>query len=242
MSKRTVRRHSVENRTLARRSRLFQIETLESRVTPTAYTVNILGDFSGLAVGSGSGTSGDLRYCLNQAIADQQADTITFDSTVFSRDPQKTISLSASLVTKPAAFTNPYGQTSFIVGAGDDITIDGSLGAGGPGITIDGGGLTRFFAVARGRGLGPEQPDDHRRPGHGRSGRLRQCRRSGRRRCRPGRCRAGRWRRQPIHGQRLYLRQQSGHGRGGGGDRSGGSQSGAGGGGMGAPGRGGSGR
>ncbi|WP_435005355.1 DUF4214 domain-containing protein [Tundrisphaera lichenicola] len=153
MSKQTVRRHRIEDRNRTRRSRLFQIETLESRVTPTAYSVNILGDASGLAVGSGSGTSGDLRYCLNQAIADQQSDTITFDPTVFTGSPQKIISLDASLITAPAAFTNPYGQTSFIIGTGDDITIDGSLGAGGLGITLDGGGLTRLFAIQGGGAL-----------------------------------------------------------------------------------------
>ena len=153
MSKRTVRRHRVENRTRTRRSRLFQIETLESRVTPTAYSVSILGDASGVVGGSGSGTSGDLRYCLNQAIADQQTDTITFDSTVFTSAPQKIISLDGNLVTEPASFTNPYGQTSFIVGAGNDITIDGSLGTDVPGITLDGGGLTRLFAVQGGGAL-----------------------------------------------------------------------------------------
>ncbi len=153
MSKQTVRRHRVENRTRTRRSRLFQIETLESRVTPTAYSVNILGDASGIASGSGSGTSGDLRYCLNQAIADQQTDTITFDPTVFTSAAEKFISLDSSLVTEPAAFTNPYGQTSFIVGASDDITIYGSLGASVPGITLDGGGLTRLFAVEGGGAL-----------------------------------------------------------------------------------------
>ena len=150
MSKRTVRRHRVENRTRARRSRLLPIETLESRVTPSAYSVNILGDVSGVPGGSGSGTRGDLRYCLNQAIADQQTDTITFDPTVFTTAPQKSISLSGSLVTAPSAFTNPYGQTSFIVGSADNITINGSLGANVPGITLDGGSLTRPFAVEGG--------------------------------------------------------------------------------------------
>src|SRR5579871_1670989 len=61
-----------------RRSVRLRLEPLEDRVTPTAYTVNIAGDTSGSAGGSGSGTNGDLRYCISQAIADGQKDTITF--------------------------------------------------------------------------------------------------------------------------------------------------------------------
>ena len=69
----------------SRRPSLLRIEELEGRLTPTAYLVNVLGDVSGSALGSGSGTSGDLRYCLYQAIYDQQADSITFDSSVTPR-------------------------------------------------------------------------------------------------------------------------------------------------------------
>lgn len=109
-----------------------------------SYIVNILGDTSGSAAGSGSGTGGDLRYCMNQASLDGVADTITFDGVVFAT--QTIITLSSTLVTKPASFTNPYGQTAFIIGI-DDVTIDGSLGASGPGITLDGASATRLFAV-----------------------------------------------------------------------------------------------
>lgn len=121
-----------------------RIEELESRVTPNAYTVNLLGDSSGSAAGSSNGTySGDLRYCLNAAIQDQQTDTITFSPTVFS-SPQ-TITLSA-LTTAPAGFANPYGATSFIVGALDNITITGPAA----GLTLDGGNLMRLFVVEGG--------------------------------------------------------------------------------------------
>lgn len=119
----------------------------------TAYQVNVLGDASGSANGTGAGTSGDLRYCLNQAIMDQQEDTITFDSNVFTGPAQKIITLNGALVTQPPEYTNPYGQTAFIVGAGDNILIDGSVGANVPGITIDGGGATRIFAVMGGGAL-----------------------------------------------------------------------------------------
>jgi hypothetical protein len=131
-----------------RRSRPLMVKPLEDRITPNAYVVNVLGDASNSAGGSGSGMSGDLRYCLNRAIADQHPDTITFDPIVFN-SPQ-TITLSSSLVTAPSGFTNPYGQTAFIVGASDNITIDGS---NAPGLTISGGNLTRLFAVAGGSSL-----------------------------------------------------------------------------------------
>ena len=59
-------------------------ERLEERLNLNAYTVNVLGDSSGSVAGTSTGTySGDLRYCLTQAIADQQTDTITFDPSVF---------------------------------------------------------------------------------------------------------------------------------------------------------------
>ena len=150
LSKRPIRQRKTTPLSRPSRSRLLHVEKLEGRLTPNAYTVNVLGDTSGSASGSGTGSSGDLRYCLSKAIADQQTDTITFDSTVFATAAQKIITLSSSLVTKPSAFINPYGQTSFIIGAGDNITMDGSLGANTPGITLNGGAATRLFAVAGG--------------------------------------------------------------------------------------------
>jgi hypothetical protein len=126
-----------------RRSRGLFVEPLELRITPSAYVVDIGGDASGSAAGTGSGTSGNLRYCLNQAIADHQADTINFASSLAG----DTITLSSTLVTAPSGFANPYGQTSFIVGASDNITIDGS---GAPGLTLSGGGATRLFAIEGG--------------------------------------------------------------------------------------------
>ena len=130
-----------------RRSRRLYVEALEDRVTPNAYLVNVLGDTSGSAAGTASSDGnplhGDLRYCLNQAIQDKQTDTITFASTLTGQ----TITLSSTLVTAPSGFANPYDQTAFIVGAGDNITIDGS---GAPGLTLSGNGATRLFVVAGG--------------------------------------------------------------------------------------------
>jgi len=52
------------------------LEVLEGRVVLATFTVNRLGD-----AGSGSDDAGDLRYCINQANADDQPNTIVFDST-----------------------------------------------------------------------------------------------------------------------------------------------------------------
>jgi hypothetical protein len=126
-----------------RRSCRLYLEALEDRITPNAYVVNVATDTSGSPAGSGSGTSGDLRYVLNQAIDDKQADTITFAPALAGQ----TITLSKSLVTAPSGFTNPYGQTAFIVGASDNITIDGAAARG---LTLSGNSATRPFVVAGG--------------------------------------------------------------------------------------------
>ncbi len=99
-----------------------------TRPSATTFTVTIPGDTSGTAAGAqgSSGTSGDLRYCLNQAVQNQETDTIIFASALAGQ----TISLSSSLLTAPSGFANPYGQTAFIVGASDNITIEGSARLG----------------------------------------------------------------------------------------------------------------
>jgi hypothetical protein len=54
--------HAVHHHRLRRRPVL---EVLERRVVLSTFTVNSLGD-----VGSGSGDSGDLQYCIDQANSD----------------------------------------------------------------------------------------------------------------------------------------------------------------------------
>ena len=62
----------------SRRRRRPTVEVLEPRVVLSTFTVNSTAP----TTGTGSGIAGDLRYCINQADADNQANTIVFDSTV----------------------------------------------------------------------------------------------------------------------------------------------------------------
>ena len=101
------------------------LEVLEGRVVLSTFTVNSLGD-----AGSGSNGSGDLRYCINQADANDQANTIVFDATVFGT-PQ-TITLS--------------GSQLGLAGTGGIQTITGPAA----GVTISGGGTSRVFQVDSG--------------------------------------------------------------------------------------------
>jgi hypothetical protein len=99
----------------AHRRRLSCIEDLEPRAllsggAPTVYSVDSLSD-----TGTGSGTAGDLRYCVTQANANlnQAGSVIQFDSTVFN------VSLLESIVVR-----NPLDLT----GTAGPITIDGPAG------------------------------------------------------------------------------------------------------------------
>jgi len=60
------------------RARLW-LSPLEDRTVPTAYMVNALTDTGG-ATGTGTGTTGDLRYCIVQANTNSGADTISFQT------------------------------------------------------------------------------------------------------------------------------------------------------------------
>ncbi len=100
--------------------------------------------------------SGDLRYCINQANADNEANTIVFSSTVFGT-PQ-TITLSGSqleledtggtqTITGPAAgVTISGGGTSrvFEIDAGVTASISGLTISGGSNSTGNGGGLANY--------------------------------------------------------------------------------------------------
>ena len=143
----------------ARRDRrLWAIEGLENRVllAATIYTVNAITD-----TGAGSGTTGDLLYCIKQANSNPNTDgsVIEFDPTVFG-SPQ-TITLSSTLVLSETAgpevidgpgaslvtvsgnnavgvFSVVNGVTATLTG----LTISGGSTAGNGGGIDNGGTLT----------------------------------------------------------------------------------------------------
>jgi hypothetical protein len=102
------------------------LEVLEVRIVLSTFTVNSLGD-----VGSDSADSGDLRYCINQTNANDQANTIVFDSTIFGTP--RMISLSG-------------GQLE-LKDSGETQTITRPA----TGVTISGGGDTPSFRAAASR-------------------------------------------------------------------------------------------
>jgi hypothetical protein len=72
----------------ARHRLRLTLEILEDRTVPSTFMVNSIGD-----TGAGSGSTGDLRYCITQANLGGN-NTIQFDPTVFAT-PQ-TITLSGT--------------------------------------------------------------------------------------------------------------------------------------------------
>jgi predicted outer membrane repeat protein len=98
------------------------LEVLEDRLTPSTFTVNALTDTV-----AGSGASGDLRYCINQANNNPGDDTITFNLPASS-----TITLNSA--NGPLVLSDTSGATT-ITGPGADQ------------LTISGGGATQIFSV-----------------------------------------------------------------------------------------------
>ena len=60
---------------------------------PTDYAVDLTTDSGPTSAGSGSGTTGDLRYCINQANSNTNLNgsVITFDPAVFNSSSAQTI-------------------------------------------------------------------------------------------------------------------------------------------------------
>jgi hypothetical protein len=119
------------------------LEVLEGRALLATFNVNSLG-----TLGSGSADSGDLLYCINQANADNQANTIVFNSTLFST-PQTINSGPLELsdtggtqtITGPAAgVTIGVSPTGLQVDAGVTASISGLTLVGGLGVGSSGHG------------------------------------------------------------------------------------------------------
>lgn len=108
-----------------------RLEALEHRTAPAAFAVTSTGD-----AGIGQGTHGDLRYCIHQADANPDPDTITFDpGLVAGRDA--TILLQSF---DTGLDDGEAGPTAFIIRT--PISVVGP--AGGHGITIERGSASPF--------------------------------------------------------------------------------------------------
>ena len=95
------------------------LEPLEERTVPATFFVNSTGD-----AGSGTGNTGNLRYCITQANAASGSNAIDF-----------------SLGAGPAIIT---------LASELDITNSVTINGGSAQITVSGGGATRVFQVASG--------------------------------------------------------------------------------------------
>jgi hypothetical protein len=122
--------------------RQLTLEPLEDRMLMSVFTVDRLTDD-----GTGSGLTGDLRYCITNATSG--ADTITFGVT-------GTITISSSTGPLP-----PLEHSVRIEGPGADlVTVDGAyldehvfVVSGGATVTIHGLTITRGFADSYGGGI-----------------------------------------------------------------------------------------
>jgi hypothetical protein len=136
---------STRRRCRGRRS--WKVEALEDRRLLTTWTVNSLGD-----TGTGTGKSGDLRYCITQADATSGDNTIDFSVT-------GTITLNSAL----PDLSNTTGLTDIEGPGATSLTVARSTAAGTPDFrifTIDTGtavnidGLTIMGGKADGNGGG----------------------------------------------------------------------------------------
>ncbi len=107
----------------------FGSENTTSKLTVNPILITLTVDSLGDA-GIGSGDSGDLRYCVDQANSDDQSNTIVFDPTVFGT--AQTITLSGGTL----ELENTWG-TQMITGPAS-------------GLTLSGGGSSRVFQVDSG--------------------------------------------------------------------------------------------
>ena len=138
-------RHARQASSPRRRHRLWALEGLEDRVllAATLYTVDAITD-----TGAGSGTTGDLLYCIDQANANSNTDgsLIEFDPTVFGT-PQ-TITLSSTLTLSetagPEVISGP-GENLLTVSGNNSVgvfAISGGVTATITGQTISNGSAT----------------------------------------------------------------------------------------------------
>ncbi len=150
-----------------RRHRAWVVEALEDRRLlaggPTVYTVDVLSD-----TGTGSGTTGDLRYCVIQANANpnQAGSVIQFDPTVFNASVLESIVVRSTLdltgTAGPITIDGPAGMVtsaSQIEGEFEDaVEVSGANAVTpfdiGPGVTATFSGLLVFDGLSAANGGG----------------------------------------------------------------------------------------
>jgi hypothetical protein len=119
---------------------------LECRLVPSAFTVNSTGD-----TGTGSGSSGDLRYCLTQANSSGGANTIQFDPGVFATPQTITLASALPAITdNNLTVTGPGSTLATISGnrafqvlniSAANATLSGLTIANGYGVSNPGAGI-----------------------------------------------------------------------------------------------------
>jgi hypothetical protein len=113
----------------------------------STFTVNSTGD-AGTSSGDGTGGSADLRWCINEANANNQANTIVFDATKFST-PQTIMLGGIQLELKDTggtqAITGPAAGVTIDAGGQSDVfQVDKGVTASLSGLTLTGGGSALF--------------------------------------------------------------------------------------------------
>jgi hypothetical protein len=135
-----------------RRRRRPALEVLEPRVVLSNFIVNLTTDTAPTTGGQSSGTlTGDLRWCVDQANANNQANTIVFDSTVFGT-PQ-TITLGGNQLELQdtggtQTITGPAAGVTINAGKKSEVLeVDNGVTASLSGLTITGGSATKGGGV-----------------------------------------------------------------------------------------------
>jgi len=143
--------------------RLSSFEGLEERALlsgPTVFTVDLATDTAPTTGGTGSGTSGDLRYCISQANSNTNpaGSMIQFAPSVFSASKPRTITLGAVLTLGekggPELIDGPGAKAVTISGneRSEVFTVNSGVTATLSGLTIANGWGNGNFFVAAGAG------------------------------------------------------------------------------------------
>ncbi len=136
------------------------VEGLEQRTllsgTPTVYTVNLVSD-----TGTGTGTTGDLAYVVNQVNSNTNpaGSVIQFDPSIFNASPPQPIVLTKTLtLTETAGPIEINGPGTLAEGLENAVEVSGgnavTVFAINPGVTATLSGLAVLYGLSSGNGGG----------------------------------------------------------------------------------------